>query len=158
MRQTIITTLILLSASAVFAQQHFGQQFDLSENLPANKSHEYVATDYINLMPGFSFSASSQQSAHFRISGTGLNENQDILLTVFPNPTYGEIRIPNDGIASEASRIQVYNLLGEKCIDCNVSNNGSQITIDTQYLNAGTYLFQLVSADRILAKGKFVKK
>lgn len=157
-RQTIIIALILLSASTAFAQQHFGQQFNLAEALPANESHEYVATDYISLLPGFSFSAASQQSAHFRISGTGVSESQDHLAAAFPNPANSTLNIPINDITSDVSHIQIYNLLGEKCLDCSISKNGNLIIIDTQNLKAGTYLYQVVSANRILTKGKFVKE
>ena len=157
-KQTIIIALLMLSASAAFAQQHFGQKFDLSEALPANESHEYVATDYISLLPGFSFSAASQQSAHFRISGTGIDESQDHLLTAYPNPAKEEIHIPVEGTTPDVSRIRIFDVLGQKCLDCSIGKNGNLITIDTQNLEAGTYIYQVVSDDRILTKGKFVKE
>lgn len=157
-KQTIIIALLMLSASAAFAQQHFGQKFDLSEALPANESHEYVATDYISLQPGFSFSAASQQSAHFRISGTGIDESQGLVLTAYPNPAKGEIHIPVNVMTPDISRIQIFDVIGRKCLDCSISKNGELISIDTQNLEAGTYFFQVVSADGILTKGKFVKE
>ena len=112
-KQSIIIALLMLSASAAFAQQHFGQKFDLSEALPVNDSHEYVAMDYISLLPGFSFSAASQQSAHFRISGTGIDESQDHILTAYPNPAKEEIHIPIEGITPDVSRIQIFNVIGQ---------------------------------------------
>ena len=77
---------------------------------------------------------------------------------VFPNPTNGTLNIPVEGITPDVSRIQIFNVIGQKCLDCSIGKNGNLITIDTQNLEAGTYLYQVVSADRILTKGKFVKE
>lgn len=77
---------------------------------------------------------------------------------VYPNPTNGILNIPVIGITPDVSRIQVFDVLGQKCLDANINKNGNLITIDTQNLEAGTYIYQVVSADRILTKGKFVKE
>ena len=157
-KRTLVIALLMLSATMSFAQQHFGQEFDLNEALPVNDSHEYVAVDHISLLPGFSFSAALQQSAHFRISGTGIDESQGLVLTAYPNPAKGEIHIPVNVMTPDISRIQIFDVIGRKCLDCNISKNGELISIDTQNLEAGTYFFQVVSADGILTKGKFVKE
>lgn len=77
---------------------------------------------------------------------------------VFPNPTNGKLNIPVNGITPDVSRIQVFDALGQKCLDANIGKIGNLITIDTQNLEAGTYIYQVVSDDGILTKGKFVKE
>ena len=157
-KRTLVIALLMLSATMSFAQQHFGQEFDLSEALPVDDSHEYVATDYISLQPGFSFSAASQQSAHFRISGTGIDESQDLILTAYPNPAKGEIHIPVNVMTPDISRIQIFDVIGRKCLDCSISKNGELISIDTKNFEAGMYIFQVVMDDTILTKGRFIKE
>lgn len=86
------------------------------------------------------------------------HQNVETYGTAFPNPTNGTLNIPVEGITPDVSRIQIFNVIGQKCLDSNIGKNGNLITIDTQNLEAGTYLYQVVSADRILTKGKFVKE
>ncbi|MBQ0128759.1 MAG: hypothetical protein KBT57_02880 [bacterium] len=48
-KRTLVIALLMLSATMSFAQQHFGQEFDLNEALPVNDSHEYVAVDHFSV-------------------------------------------------------------------------------------------------------------
>ena len=68
------------------------------------------------------------------------------------------LNIPIEGITPDVSRIQIFDALGQKCLDSNIGKNGKLISIDTQNLEAGTYIYQVVSDDGILTKGKFVKE
>lgn len=78
--------------------------------------------------------------------------------TAFPNPTNNILNIPVNGITPDVSRIRIFDALGQKCLDANIGKNGNLITIDTQNLEAGNYIYQVVSDGRIVTKGKFVKE
>ena len=94
----------------------------------------------------------------FKITWDMVNEdiNEDIM--PFPNPTSNVINIPVGDITLDNSRIQIFDIQGVKYLDCSIGEIGNLITIDTQNLEAGTYIYQVVSDDRILTKGKFVKE
>jgi hypothetical protein len=45
-----------------------------------------------------------------------------------------------------------------KCLDSEVGNIGNLITLDVHNLDAGLYVYKVVSGKRELASGKFVKE
>ena len=47
---------------------------------------------------------------------------------------------------------------GVKCFDCATTRQGDLITLDTQNLDAGMYVYRVVGSGREIAGGKFVKK
>ncbi len=77
---------------------------------------------------------------------------------VYPNPAKEIIIITvNDGFTHKA-RIQIIDTKGLKCLDSTVGDSGYQIWIDTQNLESGLYIYRLMSDNRELARGKFVKE
>lgn len=80
--------------------------------------------------------------------------------SAFPNPTSGiiNIPIPLDRITNGVTRIQIFDIKGMKSFDCAISKSGNLITIDTQNLESGLYIYKIVSENVILAEGKFIKE
>lgn len=78
--------------------------------------------------------------------------------SVFPNPTKGIINIPLGIIPDGETRIQIFDIKGVKCLDCAISKSGNLITLDTQNLESGLYLYKVVSGNALLSEGKFVKE
>ena len=76
----------------------------------------------------------------------------------YPNPATYRINIPVGDIAPNESRIQIFDTKGVKYFDCIIDKSTNLISINTQNLEAGLYIYQVVSDDRILTKGKFVKE
>ena len=77
---------------------------------------------------------------------------------VYPNPTNGIINIPLDEIFNVETRIQIFDIKGAKCLDCITGKSGNLITLDTQNLDSGLYIYKVVSGSTSLAEGKFVKE
>ena len=54
MKRILITFSLLMVASLVMAQEiHTGESFELNAPIPSTESHEYQATAYVKLQPGF---------------------------------------------------------------------------------------------------------
>ena len=78
--------------------------------------------------------------------------------SVYPNPSNGIINIAVDEPFTHETRIRIYDIRGEKCLDSAVGKAGNLITLDINTLDNGLYIYQLVSGNRELASGKFVKE
>jgi hypothetical protein len=80
--------------------------------------------------------------------------------SAFPNPTSGiiNIPIPLGKTTDDVTRIQIFDIKGMKSFDCAISKSGNLITIDTQNLESGLYIYKIVSENVILAEGKFIKE
>ena len=76
----------------------------------------------------------------------------------YPNPTANSINIPIDETLSHEARIQIFDAKGMKCLDSEVGSTGNLITLDVHNLDAGLYVYKIVSGKRELASGKFVKE
>lgn len=76
----------------------------------------------------------------------------------YPNPTTSTINIPIDETLSNDARIQIFDAKGMKCLDSEIGNIGNLITLDIHNLDAGLYVYKVVSGKRELASGKFVKE
>jgi hypothetical protein len=84
------------------------------------------------------------------ISGTGIEEGDlSSRLTLYPNPTTGELRITNYELR-EGDNIEIYNMLGQKQFSI---FNFQFSTIDVSHLSAGMYVVKIGNY-----VGKFVKK
>ena len=88
-----------------------------------------------------------------------VNETEAKLTSVaYPNPTANSINIPIDETLSHEARIQIFDAKGMKCLDCEVGSTGNLITLDVHNLDAGLYVYKVVSGNRELTSGKFVKE
>ena len=76
----------------------------------------------------------------------------------YPNPTRGTINIPIGEAACIGGRLQVFDMKGEKCLDCAITKQGNLITLDVQNLEAGMYVYKVVLRNQETISGKFVKE
>ena len=76
----------------------------------------------------------------------------------YPNPTSSTINIPIDETLFKDARIQIFDAKGMKCLDSEVGNTGNLITLDVHNLDAGLYVYKVVSGKRELTSGKFIKE
>ena len=81
-----------------------------------------------------------------------------VWLSVCTNPTKGILNIPIGEKDCPDARLQIFDMKGVKCFDCAISNQGNLITVDTQNLDAGMYVYRVVGGGREIAGGKFVKE
>ena len=78
--------------------------------------------------------------------------------SAYPNPSQGIINIVVEDTFSEDARIQIYDTKSVKCLDGMIGKTGNLITLDIHNLDAGLYVYKVVSGNRELASGKFVKE
>lgn len=84
-------------------------------------------------------------------SGQGIDENQSIAISVFPNPATNFISINCESMKS----LEIYSLDGKQIIKTTVSGNEAQVDISD--LNGGVYLIRIETAVVIVSR-KFEKK
>lgn len=80
------------------------------------------------------------------VAGTSVNENNDVPVSVYPNPTNGQIRIE----AEDLKHITISNMLGQVVYDGNVSG----ITFEYDFSNRETsiYLIRIETANGVAVK------
>ena len=86
----------------------------------------------------------------------GLDENNNITLSLYPNPAVSEtfVTIENAGL----NIVSVYDVQGRLVSTTSVdATAGEQVRISTESLNAGMY-FITVSGDNVVRSAKFVVK
>lgn len=76
----------------------------------------------------------------------------------YPNPTNGILNIPINHAEHNELRLQIFDMKGVKCFDCAITKQGDLITVDTQNLEAGVYVYRITSGSKEIADGKFVKE
>ena len=76
----------------------------------------------------------------------------------YPNPTTSSIHIPINETLSNDARIQIFDAKGMKCLDSEIGHTGNLITLDIHNLESGLYVYKVVSENREVTSGKFVKE
>jgi hypothetical protein len=76
----------------------------------------------------------------------------------YPNPVANSINIPINETISNDARIQIFDAKGSKCLDSEVGNIGNMITLEVLNLDAGLYVYKVVSGKREVTIGKFIKE
>ena len=76
----------------------------------------------------------------------------------YPNPTNGILNIPINQAELNELRLQIFDMKGVKCFDCATTRQGDLITLDTQNLDAGMYVYRVLSGGKEMVDGKFVKE
>ena len=79
-------------------------------------------------------------------------------LAPYPNPTKGILNIPIGEKDCQEARLQIFDMKGVKCFDCALTKQGDLITVDTQNLDAGVYVYRITSGGKEMVDGKFVKE
>ena len=77
---------------------------------------------------------------------TAISEGESIVATVYPNPTYGKVRIE----AEDIQNITVFNSLGQKVFEG--SANGDSFEYDFSQQNTGTYFIKVETVKGVETK------
>lgn len=75
----------------------------------------------------------------------------------YPNPTSDIINIPTNGIQSADSEIAIFDLNGKKYVSRRIDKMSDVVSIDIQNLEKGMYVYQVISRDKMIARGTFIK-
>lgn len=90
----------------------------------------------------------------------GLNNNDiSSSVVIFPNPATDNINIKLDAIGETLNTISMFDLSGKLVHQVNMSNyyESNIVTINTENLEAGTYLVQMSFNDRLINKKVIIK-
>lgn len=88
------------------------------------------------------------------ITGTSVTTKPAFQLSVFPNPTSGDLNVVG---GSQISSIRVMNMLGQQVM--NVSNLGREnVTLSTSTLSAGIYIISVTDMNGATVSNRFVKR
>ncbi len=92
-------------------------------------------------------------SSKFLCTGVGISENDSPNYTnVFPNPFCNKIEITNE--KNESSEIILYDITARKILQQKFI---SSVSLNTEQLTKGIYLYEVRSGNRLCKKGKLVK-
>ncbi len=90
---------------------------------------------------------------------SNINKNTDCKMNIFPNPFINEITILISNLHSSTSKIEIYDILGNKVIErtlCNIDNNNNKFIINLSELIKGPYLIKFIS-DNFVKTQRIIK-
>lgn len=86
---------------------------------------------------------------------SGLNKN--IIVSVFPNPFEGKVRLEISGLQTADNRLIILNAQLQEVISFDDIHNGRK-NLDLAKMPPGSYYYQIISKDKMLASGKLVSR
>jgi len=82
-----------------------------------------------------------------------------IAAKVWPNPADDLLHISLEGFeAGQDFRLRIYNTAGQKYLDKALAANGNTVQCQIGVLPTGTYVYEIISKERQVGNGKFIKK
>lgn len=100
----------------------------------------------------------ADMGCYFQDIVTGLATYTKNDLQLYPNPAFREIIIVNDLPGNANTRIEVFNVMGQKVSEPRIiSSIENKILLDVSHLQKGTYFCKWVSGEEVRT-AKFVKK
>jgi len=88
---------------------------------------------------------------------TGIFELNDIEISFYPNPTYGEVNLKVNNISNEALELEIMSIIGQSVLK-DVLQPGEYVrTIDMTSKPAGIYLIKLQKENAVIIKRLVVK-
>lgn len=148
MKRSLITICLLMAAIVAKAQIiHEAENFELDAAIPSAESHEYHASSYIELVPGFEAAPQSGQYVMLDAKGHGGVDDNVLTLSIYPNPTQGIFTVSGKGIR----QVRLYNLLGQQ-VAAAPSYNGNNVMLNTSSLAAGIYMVQVFAENGMYVK------
>ena len=89
------------------------------------------------------------------LSAPTMSNNQH-MITVYPNPTSGIIKIKSHPSQIDKMKFILYNYLGQTVTTIDLSTNDSQI--DISHLTNGIYYYHIQLEGAIISKNKIIKR
>ena len=83
---------------------------------------------------------------------TGIGENESINVTVYPNPTAGDVNVSCENI----SKVVVYNSLGQVVKMIDINDVVDNVVITTAELHSGVYIFNITNRDGVSAQKRVI--
>lgn len=127
---------------------------------------EYRFTIRVRLLPGFHFKAKPECSI-FKVSKSvssksarelqdpkNINENIEIISSIFPNPTNGTLSVNLNIKPEKPVSIEIIDLLGKVCFKTEISDEVNNI--DLSAIPIGTYIARIINNDFVTSQ-KIIK-
>ena len=89
------------------------------------------------------------------LSAPTMSNNQD-MITVYPNPTSGIVKIKSQPSQIDKMKFILYNYLGQTVTSKDLSTQKSQV--DISHLSNGIYYYQIQLEGAIISKNKIIKR
>ena len=86
---------------------------------------------------------------------TGIEENSEDALSLFPNPATEELRIKNTELRIE--KVEIYDAIGQSVLNLNPEAGREQVRVDVSGLNPGIYFLKIRDGQRVYSE-KFIKE
>lgn len=96
-----------------------------------------------------------QYSRNSIISSVRGNQQDEVRLKIYPNPSGEKIRIDVSAVKENINRLNVYSITGNLMYTMEVKGISPELSIDTR-MPSGTYMIQLAGENGILATEKVV--
>lgn len=116
---------------------------------PEIGTHEYTIRMVYSHNPiyeGHYYAMGCEQTKEVVVTPTNVNENEELSVSVYPNPTNGNVFVEAIGM----KRIVVVNTLGQKVYEQDIDTDN--VTIDMSHFQAGMYVMNIITDNNIIVK------
>jgi hypothetical protein len=88
----------------------------------------------------------------------GIEEENKIDLSIYPNPNNGNFNISLDGQSENNIEIVIKNILGQIVHENNINSSTNSIDLNLQHLKKGVYIVDLLDNNSVVNTGKIIIK
>ncbi len=88
----------------------------------------------------------------------GIEEENKIDFSIYPNPNNGSFNISLDGQSENNLDIVVKNILGQIVNENNITKSTNSIDLNLQHLKKGVYIIDLLDNNYVVNTGKIIIK
>lgn len=139
---------IITPSGTINVAQGANQSFSMIPNTGYEVQNVYIDGNSVGALTSYTFTnvnANHQIYVTF-IHVDGIEENDDLALKIYPNPTNGEFTIAYEGL----DHIRIVNPLGQLVYDTDVDTN--QLHIDLSGMIKGVYIVQIEANNNLVIK------
>lgn len=144
---------IITPSGTINVAQGANQTFAMIPNTGYEVQNVYIDGNSVGALTSYTFTnvtANHQIHVTF-IQVDGVEENNDVEIAIYPNPTNGEFYIECENMKN----IRIVNYLGQIVYNSDVEDN--QIYINLSDINKGIYIIQIKTDDIIISRQMLVE-
>ena len=144
---------IITPSGTINVAQGANQSFSMIPNTGYEVQNVYIDGNSVGALTSYTFTnvtANHQIHVTF-IQVDGIEENNDVEIAVYPNPTSGKFYVECENMR----HIRIVSFLGQFVYDSDVE--GNQIYINLSDINKGIYIIQIKTDDIIISRQMLVE-
>jgi len=110
--------------------------------------------DFENLQEG------AYVSYHFYIASmkaSGIHEDSDIHMNIYPNPAAGEFRVRSSEFRVSGATLELFGVDGRMLLEKTISKGSEEETVDVSGLHSGLYFVRLTVGNKSVTKKLVIK-